>query len=202
MMSMVNETPDHSVENLIVQMYGRTCQEFSRTVAKASAETWLNGQGPDFYQDGLNKLILRSDKCLNRLDDRVSQEIAPHTVTPCEIAVCRSTINAGLDRWPVRLQTRVRWSSSLRLNRDSFTSPVCHTQVARGLCKLPVRLINTTNERRLVQGPETPMRVKGDIDDFSSELDNGVKGCHSWMKCPEFYCSRRVRHLIKPAEDL
>ncbi|GFV50154.1 hypothetical protein TNCV_87871 [Trichonephila clavipes] len=28
-------------------------------------------------------------------DDRVSQEIAPHTVTPCEIAVCRSTINAG-----------------------------------------------------------------------------------------------------------
>ncbi|GFW64375.1 hypothetical protein TNCV_273991 [Trichonephila clavipes] len=50
-------------------------------------------------------------------DDRVSQEIAPHTVTPCEIAVCRSTINAGSDRWPVRLQTRVRWSSSLRLNR-------------------------------------------------------------------------------------
>ncbi|GFV98645.1 hypothetical protein TNCV_1453311 [Trichonephila clavipes] len=27
-------------------------------------------------------------------DDRVSQEIAPHTVTPCEI-LCRSTINAG-----------------------------------------------------------------------------------------------------------
>ncbi|GFU75655.1 hypothetical protein TNCV_627241 [Trichonephila clavipes] len=27
-------------------------------------------------------------------NDRVSQEIAPHTVTPCEIAVCRSTINA------------------------------------------------------------------------------------------------------------
>ncbi|GFY16701.1 hypothetical protein TNCV_2788231 [Trichonephila clavipes] len=52
-------------------------------------------------------------------DDRVSQEIAPHTVTPCEIAVCRSTINAGSDRWPVRLQTRVRWSSALRLNRDS-----------------------------------------------------------------------------------
>ncbi|GFU93475.1 hypothetical protein TNCV_319531 [Trichonephila clavipes] len=40
-------------------------------------------------------------------DDRVSQEIAPHAVTPCEIAVCRSTINAGSDRWPVRLQTRV-----------------------------------------------------------------------------------------------
>ncbi|GFU08414.1 hypothetical protein TNCV_2132571 [Trichonephila clavipes] len=43
----------------------------------------------------------------------------PHTVTPCEIAVCRSTINAGSDRWPVRLRTRVRWSSALRLNRDS-----------------------------------------------------------------------------------
>ncbi|GFX42195.1 hypothetical protein TNCV_3003361 [Trichonephila clavipes] len=48
----------------------------------------------------------------------------------CEIAVCRSTINAGSDRWPVRLQTRVRWSSALRLNRfitEDDTSPVCHT---------------------------------------------------------------------------
>ncbi|GFV81314.1 hypothetical protein TNCV_4773401 [Trichonephila clavipes] len=39
--------------------------------------------------------------------------------------------------------------------------------------KLPVRLINTSNERRLVQGHETPLRVKGDIKDVSSELDNG-----------------------------
>ncbi|GFW11288.1 hypothetical protein TNCV_3808081 [Trichonephila clavipes] len=31
----------------------------------------------------------------------------------------RSTINAGSDRWPVRLQKRVRWSSALRLNIDS-----------------------------------------------------------------------------------
>ncbi|GFY05721.1 hypothetical protein TNCV_4403881 [Trichonephila clavipes] len=39
--------------------------------------------------------------------------------------------------------------------------------------KLPVRLINTTNERRLVQGHETiPLRVKGDIEDVFSELDN------------------------------
>ncbi|GFV09675.1 hypothetical protein TNCV_335561 [Trichonephila clavipes] len=43
--------------------------------------------------------------------------------------------NAGSDRWPVRLQTRVRWSSALRLNRfitEDDTSPVCHIQVARG----------------------------------------------------------------------
>ncbi|GFY01209.1 hypothetical protein TNCV_5076761 [Trichonephila clavipes] len=40
--------------------------------------------------------------------------------------------------------------------------------------KLPLRLINTPNERRLVQGHETtPLRVKGDIEDVSSELDNG-----------------------------
>ncbi|GFT24846.1 hypothetical protein TNCV_3021331 [Trichonephila clavipes] len=55
--------------------------------------------------------------------------------------------------------------------------------------KLPVRLINTTNERRLVQGHETPMRVKGDMEDVSCELDNGVKGCTSWMKSPEFSMS-------------
>ncbi|GFU37814.1 hypothetical protein TNCV_1063521 [Trichonephila clavipes] len=39
--------------------------------------------------------------------------------------------------------------------------------------KLLVRLINTTNERRLVQGHETPLRIKWDIKDVSSELDNG-----------------------------
>ncbi|GFX09981.1 ubiquitin carboxyl-terminal hydrolase 40 [Trichonephila clavipes] len=40
--------------------------------------------------------------------------------------------------------------------------------------KLPLGLIITTNERRLVQGHETPLRMKGDIEDVSSELDNGV----------------------------
>ncbi|GFW81913.1 hypothetical protein TNCV_2885871 [Trichonephila clavipes] len=39
--------------------------------------------------------------------------------------------------------------------------------------KLPLRLINTTDERRLVQGHETPLREKRDIEDFSSEIDNG-----------------------------
>ncbi|GFU82321.1 hypothetical protein TNCV_922331 [Trichonephila clavipes] len=65
-----------------------------------------------------------------------------HTVTPCEIAVCRSTINAGSDRWPVRLQTRVRWSSALRLNRDSSlkndTSQSVTLQGLREVGKNPV----------------------------------------------------------------
>ncbi|PRD31467.1 UNVERIFIED_CONTAM: hypothetical protein NCL1_23457 [Trichonephila clavipes] len=39
--------------------------------------------------------------------------------------------------------------------------------------RLPVRLINTRNERRLVQRHETPQRVKGDIEDVYGELDNG-----------------------------
>ncbi|GFX94086.1 hypothetical protein TNCV_3414481 [Trichonephila clavipes] len=40
--------------------------------------------------------------------------------------------------------------------------------------KLPVRWINTTNEWRLVQGHETtPLRVKGDIEYVSRELNNG-----------------------------
>ncbi|GFW51311.1 hypothetical protein TNCV_3254401 [Trichonephila clavipes] len=61
--------------------------------------------------------------------------------------------------------------------------------------KLPVRLINTMNKLRLVQGHETtPLKVKGDMKE--------VKGCTSWMKLSEFYCSRRIRHLIKPVEDL
>ncbi|GFV65390.1 uncharacterized protein TNCV_2638201 [Trichonephila clavipes] len=41
--------------------------------------------------------------------------------------------------------------------------------------KLPVRLINTTNEQRPVQGHETtPLRVKGGIKDVYSELDIGL----------------------------
>ncbi|GFT40095.1 hypothetical protein TNCV_2171101 [Trichonephila clavipes] len=56
--------------------------------------------------------------------------------------------------------------------------------------ELPVRLINTTNEQRLVQGHETtPLRVKRDIEDVYSELDNGGQRLHFWMKRPELYCS-------------
>ncbi|GFX24247.1 hypothetical protein TNCV_1366271 [Trichonephila clavipes] len=59
--------------------------------------------------------------------------------------------------------------------------------------KLSVQLINSTNERKVVQGYEIPLRVKRDFEDVSSELDTmWVKGCNahswskSWMKCPEF----------------
>ncbi|GFX41539.1 hypothetical protein TNCV_3490761 [Trichonephila clavipes] len=80
--------------------------------------------------------ICELSKCLEGPLKMIVCPIAPHTVTPCEIAVCRSTINAGSDRWPVRLQTRVRWSSSLRLNRDSSLKMTrlqsVTLQVARG----------------------------------------------------------------------
>ncbi|GFU83562.1 hypothetical protein TNCV_4218221 [Trichonephila clavipes] len=36
---------------------------------KSSADIWINRQGSDFYQDGLNRLVLRSDKCLNTLEN-------------------------------------------------------------------------------------------------------------------------------------
>ncbi|GBM73915.1 hypothetical protein AVEN_61529-1 [Araneus ventricosus] len=36
---------------------------------ETAAENWLNGQGRDFYQAGLNKSALRSDKQLNRFGD-------------------------------------------------------------------------------------------------------------------------------------
>ncbi|GFY28086.1 hypothetical protein TNCV_4394201 [Trichonephila clavipes] len=58
--------------------------------------------------------------------------------------------------------------------------------------KLSVRLINTTYERRLVQGHRNTrqLRVKWGIEDVYNELDNGAKGCNSCMKSPEFYCFR------------
>ncbi|GBM24054.1 hypothetical protein AVEN_163218-1 [Araneus ventricosus] len=43
----------------------------SNSDIKTAAENWLNGQGRDFYQLGLNKLVFRPDKCINRFGDCV-----------------------------------------------------------------------------------------------------------------------------------
>ncbi|GBM17687.1 hypothetical protein AVEN_202843-1 [Araneus ventricosus] len=40
---------------------------------RTAAEDWLDGQGLYFYQAGLNKLVLRSHKCLNRFGDYVEK---------------------------------------------------------------------------------------------------------------------------------
>ncbi|GBN86010.1 hypothetical protein AVEN_81512-1 [Araneus ventricosus] len=43
----------------------------SNSDVKTVAENWLNRQERDFYQAGLKKLALRSDKCLDRFGDYV-----------------------------------------------------------------------------------------------------------------------------------
>ncbi|GFU66967.1 hypothetical protein TNCV_4296191 [Trichonephila clavipes] len=51
--------------------------------------------------------------------------------------------------------------------------------------ELPVRLINPTNKRRLVQGHgTTPISVKGDIEDVSSELYNESLRLHFMDETP------------------
>ncbi|GBO19805.1 hypothetical protein AVEN_247369-1 [Araneus ventricosus] len=45
----------------------------SDSEVKTAAENWLKGQGRDFYQSRLNKLVLRSDKCLNRFGNNVEK---------------------------------------------------------------------------------------------------------------------------------
>ncbi|GBL92921.1 hypothetical protein AVEN_54577-1 [Araneus ventricosus] len=40
---------------------------------KKAADNWLNGQGRDFYQAGLNKFVLLSDKSPNRFGDYVEK---------------------------------------------------------------------------------------------------------------------------------
>ncbi|GBO35155.1 hypothetical protein AVEN_207111-1 [Araneus ventricosus] len=45
----------------------------SESDVKTVVENWLNGQGRDFCQAGLNMLVLSSDKCLNRFGDCVEQ---------------------------------------------------------------------------------------------------------------------------------
>ncbi|GFV68612.1 hypothetical protein TNCV_2274751 [Trichonephila clavipes] len=48
--------------------------------------------------------------------------------------------------------------------------------------KLPVQLINTIKKRRLVQEHETLLKVKRDIEDVSSELDNGARATIDLLK--------------------
>ncbi|GBM12971.1 hypothetical protein AVEN_227431-1 [Araneus ventricosus] len=45
----------------------------SNSDVKTAAENRLNGRRRDFCQAGLNKLVLRSDKCLNRFGDYVEE---------------------------------------------------------------------------------------------------------------------------------
>ncbi|GBN95766.1 hypothetical protein AVEN_3716-1 [Araneus ventricosus] len=45
----------------------------SESDVKTVIENWLNGQGRDFCQAGLSKLVLRPDKCLNRFGDYVEK---------------------------------------------------------------------------------------------------------------------------------
>ncbi|GFX64490.1 hypothetical protein TNCV_4043801 [Trichonephila clavipes] len=65
------------------------------------------------------------------------------------------------------------------LHDDEIKHVLCTSRSPRRVeelqeTKLPVRLISTTSERRLVQAHETaPLRMKGDIEDVSSELDDG-----------------------------
>ncbi|GFW72955.1 uncharacterized protein TNCV_830781 [Trichonephila clavipes] len=81
--------------------------------------------------------ICELSKCL---EGPLKMIVCPKKLLPtlshlCEIAVCRSTINAGSDRWPVRLQTRAV-VISMRLNRDSSPKMTrlqsVTLQVARG----------------------------------------------------------------------
>ncbi|GBN87626.1 hypothetical protein AVEN_261437-1 [Araneus ventricosus] len=60
-------------------LYTRLKEHLSRTTfssendVKTVAENWLNGHGRDFYLALLNRLVLRSDKCLNRFGDYVEK---------------------------------------------------------------------------------------------------------------------------------
>ncbi|GFW48715.1 hypothetical protein TNCV_4242961 [Trichonephila clavipes] len=65
--------------------------------------------------------------------------------------------------------------------------------------KLPVRLINPSNERGLVHGHETiPLRVKGENEYVSSELDNGGQRVHFLNETPRIIllsATKNAAHL-------
>ncbi|GFU99628.1 transposable element Tcb2 transposase [Trichonephila clavipes] len=64
--------------------------------------------------------------------------------------------------------------------------------------KSPVRLTISTNKRRLVQGHETtPLKVEGDIEDISSELESGILRLHFLDEAPRIllFSARKRRQL-------
>ncbi|GFV00293.1 uncharacterized protein TNCV_2117471 [Trichonephila clavipes] len=73
----------------------------------------------------------------------------------------------------VTFKFTIRVGCAMLLKDVSSTRVQLGEQKTRSKKRLPVRLINTTNERRLFQRQETPLRVKGDIEDVYRELDNG-----------------------------
>ncbi|GFU48200.1 hypothetical protein TNCV_4626261 [Trichonephila clavipes] len=66
--------------------------------------------------------------------------------------------------------------------------------------KLPVRRINTTNEWRLVQRHGDTRQLhkgwRGISKRFPVNWITGVEGSTSWLKRPEFYCSRRDLYFV------
>ncbi|GFU47892.1 hypothetical protein TNCV_4967051 [Trichonephila clavipes] len=73
--------------------------------------------------------ICELSKCLEGPLKMIVPRNCSHTVTPCEF-VCHSTINAGSDRWPVRLNTCavvISTETESGFITEDDTSPVCHT---------------------------------------------------------------------------
>ncbi|GBM03271.1 hypothetical protein AVEN_142558-1 [Araneus ventricosus] len=64
-------SPDLAANMGSKHLFGRRFS--SSSDVKIAAKNWLNGRGRDFYQAGVNKLVLRSDKCLNGFGDYVEK---------------------------------------------------------------------------------------------------------------------------------
>ncbi|GFT93820.1 hypothetical protein TNCV_3766951 [Trichonephila clavipes] len=92
--------------------------------------TWQAMVGRHILEDIVGK-VAQTTK-----DDRVSQEIAPHTVTPCEIAVCRLDNKCRIEPLagapPDTCAVVIITETESGFITEDDTSPVCHTQVARG----------------------------------------------------------------------
>ncbi|GFU24808.1 translation factor GUF1 homolog, mitochondrial [Trichonephila clavipes] len=127
----------------LIPLYPGRLQLFSQRpdmlIGERSA-TWQAHGRRHILEDIVGRVAHCQSAFMTTKDDRVSQEIAPHTVTPCEIAVCRSTINAG-STLAGALQTRAvvistETESGFITGRD--TSPVCHTPSCPEVGKNPV----------------------------------------------------------------
>ncbi|GFV83194.1 uncharacterized protein TNCV_1899211 [Trichonephila clavipes] len=198
----IPELNNHDVQELWFQQDGATCHTARATIdllKDTFGDRLISRFGPvnwpprfcdstplDYFLWGYVKSLVYADKpqTLGHLEDNIRRVIAD--IRP-------QMLEKVIENWTSRLDyiRASRGSQKRKKNlKKSFLTPLSTSRRIEFLSlmlkhlrfdifepretNLPVRMINTTNERRLVQGHETtPLRVKEDIENVFSELDNG-----------------------------
>ncbi|GBM03569.1 hypothetical protein AVEN_203151-1 [Araneus ventricosus] len=163
----------------------------SNSVVKPAAESWLNGQRRDFCQAGLNKLVLRSDKCLNsfELNQNSSKQKSKPSVHRNLQAKCNRitrvyTLLMVMGRVPrnnVKLNVRLNLTKMVRALRNNTKMRVIrklrelasHVNDFLRLDSAPIQYVELNALRKLYEPTASPLK---DFPSISTRLIQVLMG--------------------------